>query len=696
MIVRCSGRAAALLLALVCAGAPLRAQSAEPLFVRPQPGSDLRTSLHRHLVRRAAEYLQSSGQRRQKAIQASEVSAYAAAVRRGLLDTLGEMPLGGPLNVRLVSRHQRDAYTLENVLFESLPGWDVNATVYLPKAERFPPPWPAIVVPVGHSGKQFASYQIPAQVFAQAGYVAVTFDPPGQAGEKQPGNDHFRDGVRHYLFGGTSQRFFVFDALRVIDYLQTRTDVDMRNGVGMTGVSGGGLTTLYAAVCDRRIRAAGPSCFTANPLEHPLRDEYPPCPESLPIAAYEHGLDDESLLVAAAPTPLLMMAGERDEVFKAEWVRELAQRAGAAWQSGRFRFFMDSGGHAYSIAQALEFVHWMDRWVRNIPPRTLSITEKNVEMAPPELLRGSPRPAENMLTLARAEAARLAAHRSGVPVAQAARTLSGLDSHPVAIPRAKHSEPFLIWASRLEELLLQVEPDIEIPATFVYGAADTPAPGGILYFDDRGRWTELARNGPLARLAGALDRSAPHPAVLTVDLRGWGDTRPAFVPYEIAGWAQPERWLSYVSAALGDPILAMRIRDGLASLAYLRSRIGDRPIVVAGHGMGAVVALHVAVIDGRVRAVVADSPLASFRLLAEAESYAWDAGAFFPGVLRHYDLPELAATLKSPLLLINPLDAQKRPLASSTLYPPPIETVYSISADDAARRIREWIFARLQ
>jgi cephalosporin-C deacetylase-like acetyl esterase len=102
-------------------------------------------------------------------------------------------------------------------------------------------------VPVGHSGKQFESYQIPAQVFAMCGYAALTFDPPGQAGEKKPGNDHFRDGVRCYMTGATSQRFFVMDALRAVDYLATRRDVDMRRGVGMTGVSGGGFTTLYAS-----------------------------------------------------------------------------------------------------------------------------------------------------------------------------------------------------------------------------------------------------------------------------------------------------------------------------------------------------------------------------------------------------------------------------------------------------------------
>ena len=111
------------------------------------------------------------------------------------------------------------------MLFDSFPGWQVNATVYVPS--DFDPPFSAVVIPVGHSGKQFESYQLPAQLFARCGYLAVLFDPPGQSSEKQPGNDHFVDGVRCYLVGQTSSRYFVADALRCIDYLETRGDVDL-------------------------------------------------------------------------------------------------------------------------------------------------------------------------------------------------------------------------------------------------------------------------------------------------------------------------------------------------------------------------------------------------------------------------------------------------------------------------------------
>ena len=62
-------------------------------------------------------------------------------------------------------------------------------------------------------------HDLPPQVFARAGYAAITFDPPAQSGEKGAGNDHFTDGPRCYAVGQTSQRYFVADALRAMDYL---------------------------------------------------------------------------------------------------------------------------------------------------------------------------------------------------------------------------------------------------------------------------------------------------------------------------------------------------------------------------------------------------------------------------------------------------------------------------------------------
>ncbi len=118
----------------------------------PAPDTDLRTMLRRHVIRRAAEVIEQAKAQREAAIRGAGFADYRASVRARLREVLGDMPFGprgGELNVRDVSRHARDGYRIENVLYESLPGWDVNATLFLPDPAKFAPPWPAIVIPVG-------------------------------------------------------------------------------------------------------------------------------------------------------------------------------------------------------------------------------------------------------------------------------------------------------------------------------------------------------------------------------------------------------------------------------------------------------------------------------------------------------------------------------------------------------------------
>ena len=657
-------------LALTAGDVPAKGESPESSAFGPVHADfDLRTMLTDYVVERSCEALDAAAARRTESLQNGDVAIWRDRVREAVRQGLGTMPFGaegGPLNVRVVSTQERPGYVLENVLFESLPGLDVNGSVYLPLATDFPPPWPVIVVPVGHSAKTMPNYQLPAQVFARRGYVAITFDPPDMAGEKPVGNDHFRDGVRCYLTGQSSNRYFVIDALRCIDYLASRDDINMTKGVGMTGVSGGGMTTMFATLLDDRITASGPACCAVPLALHPVLDGYAPCPETLAFGRFLT-YDDTDVLAAAAPTPVLLMAGAADEVFTANMSRRIADDVADSFEvagfADRFSFFLDPGGHAYTVAMAEKFADWMDRWVKgsHSQPAT-AFTESDLETLPPEDLACHPRQDMNIFAANRVEAERLRESRTDDPIA-AARRLAGI-SENATVSRVTANEPALVWFHYVQELLLEPEPGIALPATFLYPSDEDGRGGAVLYFDDRGRWTDLRTQGLLTKLARFIDRDQEKFAVMTVDLRGWGDTKPADQRYDMAGWGSRERWLAYVSAALGDPVMAMRIRDGVASLAYLRSRSEFDPgrIVIGGRGLGAVVALHVAAIDGNVAGVFGLDGLATFESLAASESYTWSPEAFYPNVLTHYDLPELVGALPMPALIANPLDASKNSL----------------------------------
>ena len=115
--------------------------------------------------------------------------------------------------------------------------------------------------------------------------------------------------------------------------------------------------------------------------------------------------------------------------------------------------------------------------------------------------------------------------------------------------------------------------------------------------------------------------------------------------------------------------MAMRIRDGLVALAYLRSRpeCKGKPIVISGHGLGGMVALHVAAVAGDVAGTVLWESMLSVEELVSEPDYAWPADAFLPNILVDYDLPELAASLLCPVRIFNPLNARRLPYTQKAL-----------------------------
>lgn len=57
--------------------------------------------------------------------------------------------------------------------------------------------------------------------------------------------------------------YFAWDAIRAIDYLDARDDVDS-DRIGVTGLSGGGAQTAYVSALDDRVKASAPTCWIVS------------------------------------------------------------------------------------------------------------------------------------------------------------------------------------------------------------------------------------------------------------------------------------------------------------------------------------------------------------------------------------------------------------------------------------------------
>src|SRR5262249_40529182 len=161
--------------------------------------------------------------------------------------------------------------TVEKLHFQSVPGLYVTANLYLPKKAALPAP--AVLYLCGHAGTvkdgvsygSRPNYQHHPAWFAENGYACLIVDPL-QDGESR-GIHH---GTHHLglwwwqTLGYTPAGIECWNAVRALDYLETRKEVDARR-LGVTGRSGGGAVSWWLAAADDRPRCIVPVAGIADP-----------------------------------------------------------------------------------------------------------------------------------------------------------------------------------------------------------------------------------------------------------------------------------------------------------------------------------------------------------------------------------------------------------------------------------------------
>ncbi len=297
-------------------------------------------------------------------------------VREKLIEILGGLPnYSGPLNAKITGQIQGDGYTIEKVVFESLPNFYVTANVYRPNQ---PGRYPGVLLQAGHTQEGKPEDQRLAANLALKGYVVLAFDPIGQ-GEREQTYDRLTDraaagwSVPEHIQGGAEAqlinegmgRWFIWDAKRAIDYLESRPDVDASH-LGAAGCSGGGALTTYIGALDTRLKAVAPSCFTQS--MHVLFTGPDPDSEMSFPKSLVSGLDHADFAELAAPTPWLFLATEGDFFTPtgAKMVYDEARRWYAIYGAeDKVRYFVGHGPHGTPLETRQIMYEWFNRWLKN-------------------------------------------------------------------------------------------------------------------------------------------------------------------------------------------------------------------------------------------------------------------------------------------------------------------------------------------
>lgn len=648
-----------------------RAQQTEPLF----PGRDYIGALDRHLTALAEAQWQARGQAIAALKSADAVRTRQRDIRARLEQQIGGLPTSKtPLNARVTGGFARDGYRVENVVFESLPGFRVTANLYLPTTGRGP--YPAVLGVAGHSnnGKASATYQHAWIGFVRRGYVVLAYDPPGQGerleqydadtGRSRSGvgvQEHIQAGLQCLLTGSNIARYFAWDGIRAVDYLLTRTEVDSKR-IAVAGNSGGGTQAAYLAVLEPRLAAIISSCYITRWREL-WAGPGPQDTEQVFAGFIADGLDFSDYLLAAAPKPFLITSAIRDyfpiagaRATHEEAVR-LYERLNASEKTG---FFEYDDTHGWSKPRREAAYKWLDRWLL---AKKESAPEPPIRPEPESLLHVTPTGqlatslgSETVQSLNARLAAELAAKRPPVTREVVARRLTVNPAMRAGLSGVMGHTEF-----RANCTVLRVElGGAPVPALlFTPKAPAGPLPA-LIHVDARGMAANAAPGGELEQLAGTGR------IVLAIDPRGIGEAGPrqtgrGYSPlYQLAA----RTWL------LGRSLAGMQVEDLLHGVRYLQQHtpVDSRRIALLGRHAAGPLALMAAALEPAVERVALEGSLLSLGDLAASRFHEGWTNLIVPGILRDFDLPDLLPLIAPrPVWLVSPAQPNGSALPIATV-----------------------------
>ena len=602
---------------------------------------------------------------------AADAGRRAESVRQTFLEIIGGLPdYNGPLNARITGAIQAENYTIEKVIFESLPGFYVTANVYRPaQAGRYP----GVLLQAGHTQEGKPEGQRVAANLALKGFVVLAFDPAGQ-GEREQTYDpqvdkpaggwsvpeHIQAGAQSLLIGESVARYFIWDAMRAIDYLVSRPDVDPSR-LGAVGCSGGGALTTFVGALDRRVKAVAPACFIDS---YRLLFAGPnPDSEMSPPGLLFRGLDMADYIEMSAPTPWLILATDGDYFTPAgaRLVYEEARRwYGLLGAEDKLRFFIGPGPHGTPLETREAMYEWMIRWLkdgkgdsREQPVHIYT----NHELLVTANGRVEGEPGSRKLYQLILEEFRAKKRQGTIPeLLDELRGLKIPGGGPP--PEVRVSDESNGPEGRRQQVRFSSEPGVEIGGRLYFPRAAAPGGSGrrpaVLLVADKTSSYYVPSTAALAERMARAGR-----VVLELDVRDSPSGESEIRPFT-------GNWITNTRAnQVGRNLPAMRAHDILTGIDVLaaRSDVDSSAIRAAARGVKGIWLLLAAAVDSRIAGIWLDQTPYSLRAGLERSMNTGLFDAVIPGFAIRWDLDDLTRAMGNrPVLWTDPANWMGRPV----------------------------------
>ena len=648
----------------------LHAQEDYPVLERWLHHADAPNSLYNHLTGEAYRLLGERDEEVSRITTVNQVEQRQQQMKQAMWEALGPFTGKSDLNPVITGRVKKDGYRIENLIYESLPGFFVTASLFIPDKRQKPAP--AILFCSGHSIEAYRkqSYQLPLLNLVKKGFIVLAIDPIGQ-GERMEYFDpatnassiggstkeHSYPSPQASLIGESVARYFIWDGIRGIDYLVSRKEVDASR-VGVHGLSGGGTQTAYISALDDRVAASAPAGYITS---------YRRLMESIGVQDGEQnlyhglvkGLDHADYIAMRAPKPTLVMATTRD-FFNIQGTRETCSKVqriyGLFGKRDNLELSEDDDGHTYTKKNREAMYAFFQKHL-NLPG---DAQEEEVEyLAEKELQKtktGQLASSTNHKAVfdmnrerARERVERLEQLRvkqgyynSLAGMVSSARDLCGYSSP------SPDSQPVFTGRSRQE--------GYSIESYFIKGQGNYVLPYLLMVPDEATGQAAICLS-PGGKSAAAREKEIQNlidkgVTVMLPDLIGTGEL--ANKSYKGDAFIENVSYNIYFTAMLtGKSIVGVRASDVVKLSHLLAARDGIEQVTGISWQSMSPVLLHAAAFDNVISSVVLINPYTSYRSFVENHFY--EPGFVYslvPGALTSYDLADLAASLAPRRLVI--------------------------------------------
>jgi cephalosporin-C deacetylase-like acetyl esterase len=547
----------------------------------------------------------------------------------------------------------------------------------------------------------------------------LQYPDPANAGAtvlKAATGEHGEAGLQPTLIGDALARNFAWDGIRAVDYLQSRPDIDPVR-IGAFGCSGGGTMTALLGALDTRVRAIAVACYLTS-FDTLLPTLGPQDAEQSTPNFIASGLDFPDWVEVAAPRPYAIISTAQDmfpyagalatatesrrfyalfdpasagtptndptpgihgvpdqlaggggiptgPTLNPDTSNSIPATAALQWITGIGRHGNLGPITGQIVSFFLTHLAHSDAAPILPPPPTpgtspfalpTSLPKEALQVTPTGQVSTSYPGSETVHTLTLKRYATLPKPKplTALQLQQTIREVTHAivkpgDAAPINTQSAPLASPPEGNIHVRHRFTLATAPGINIQAEF-YRPADGKHPILLVLKDSLSPTLEPSRTEEIKKFRALADAGT---AVLVIAPRpsppGTEETKASILgPF----------YLTELRAELVcKTLLGLRVDDVIAAVNFMQdSTTGDpNQITAQASGHLGLVLLHAAVLDPRLKHITIDHTLESYSSLLRAPMPIDAPEDIVPGVLLHYDIPDLIKALGPRLTFIDPL-----------------------------------------